>query len=158
MTKHISREGLTLELQAKEEMDRVKARSLTETAAMNTELQYIVALINKMGQGQRRPIKYLKHEVKNLRRGKIYAPHLEQWSEDMDSAITPVLELLDEQMKHLEINSSTGGGGVGLGISDMESFEYKWKGQLKEVADRIDGVELLAGGRWFGLLMMISEV
>ena len=39
---------------------------------------------------------------------------MEQWSEDMDYAITPVLELFGDQMKHLDINAVTGGLGVGV--------------------------------------------
>ena len=37
----------------------------------------------------------------------------------MESAITPVVELLDEWMKYIETNSSTGGGLVGVGITDI---------------------------------------
>ena len=40
----------------------------------------------------------------------------------MDSGITPVLELLDEWMNHLEINANAGGGGVGIGITYIEAF------------------------------------
>ena len=49
----------------------------------------------------------------------IDAPSLERWSEDTDSVITLVLEILDEQMKHLEINASTVGEGVVAGITDI---------------------------------------
>ena len=37
----------------------------------------------------------------------IDTPRLDQWSEDMVLAITPVLELLGERMNHLNINAST---------------------------------------------------
>ena len=47
----------------------------------------------------------------------IYAPLLEQWLEEMESAITPVLELLGKWMKHIDINASTGGVGVWIGMS-----------------------------------------
>ena len=40
----------------------------------------------------------------------------------MESAITPVLELLGDQMKHLEINDGTGGGGLGVGINEIAAF------------------------------------
>ena len=30
-------------------------------------------------------------------------------------------------MKHIEINASIGGVGVGVWITDMEEFEDKWK-------------------------------
>ena len=60
----------------------------------------------------------------------IYAPCLEQWSEDMNSALTPVLKLLGERMKHLDINASKGFGEVGIYMSDISALEYKWEGQL----------------------------
>ena len=68
----------------------------------------------------------------------IYSPRLEQWSEDMDSAITPLLELLGDQMEHLKINSSTLGG--------VTEFEDKWEGKLNEVAARIEGMAVFSGG------------
>ena len=48
----------------------------------------------------------------------------------MESAITPVLELLGYQMKNQEINAGTGGGGLGVGITDIVAFEDKREGQL----------------------------
>ena len=63
------------------------------------------------------------------------------------------MELLDERIKHLEINSITGGGGVCAGITDPEAFEDKWKGQLNEVADQIYGMDVFVGGRWFSSQM-----
>ena len=35
----------------------------------------------------------------------------------------------------------------------MEEFEYKYKGQMDEVADRIDGMAVFARGRWFSSWM-----
>ena len=52
----------------------------------------------------------------------IDAPCMEQWSEDMDSKITLVSELLSDWMKHLEINAGTGGGGVGARIPEIAAF------------------------------------
>ena len=76
----------------------------------------------------------------------IYSTRLEQWSEDMDSAITPLLELLGDQMKHLKINSSTGGGVMCVGIPKLAEFEDKWEGKLNEVAARIEGMAVFSGG------------
>ena len=56
-------------------------------------------------------------------------------------------------MKHLDINYSTGGEGVDVGITDMEAFKDKFKVQLNKVSDRIDGMVIFAGGRWFRLHM-----
>ena len=55
---------------------------------------------------------------------------LEQRPENTESANNPVLELLGDQMNHLEINASTGGGGVGVGIPEIVAFKDKWEGQL----------------------------
>ena len=52
-------------------------------------------------------------------------------------------------MKHLDINVSTRGGGVWIGISELAALDYKWEGQLNEVADRIDGMSIFAGRGWF---------
>ena len=52
-------------------------------------------------------------------------------------------------MKHLEINAGTGGGRVGVGMTDIEAFEDKWEGKLNEVAALIDGMDVFAGGSWF---------
>ena len=43
----------------------------------------------------------------------------------MDSALPPVLELLGEWMKHLEVNVGTGGGGLGIGMSEIAALEDK---------------------------------
>ena len=75
-----------------------------------------------MDQDQIRPIESLKSEAEIVKRGIIDASRMDQGSEIMDSAITPVLELLYERMKHLEINASKVGREVGLGITDLEVF------------------------------------
>ena len=88
-------------------MDKVNSRSLTDTSAIKAEVQSTIYLVKTIDQVQRRPIETLKNKVQILTRGMIYAPCLEQWSEDMDLSLTPVLELLGERMKHLEINTVT---------------------------------------------------
>ena len=95
-------------------MDKVKSRALADTAAINAEFQSVIALVKKIDQGQRRPIENLKNEVESLKRVMIDAPCLEKCSEDIDSALSPVLELLGERMKHMWINAGTGGGEVGI--------------------------------------------
>ena len=52
-------------------------------------------------------------------------------------------------MKHLEVNAGTGGGGLGIGMSEISALEDKWEGQLNKVAARIDGMDVFAGGTWF---------
>ena len=138
-------------------MDKVKARAMMETATIKVELQSKISLVRNMDQGQRRPIKSLKSEGKIFKRGMIGAPYLERWLEDMDSAMTSVLELLDEQMKHLDINAITGCGGVGVGITDMEALEDKCKLKLHKIAARIDRMAVFVGGSWFRLWIECVE-
>ena len=57
----------------------------------------------------------------------IDALRIERWSENIDSAITLVLEVLNNRMKYLDINAGTGGGGFGVGMPDLAEFEDKWK-------------------------------
>ena len=71
----------------------------------------------------------------------------------MDSAITLIMELLGDWMNYLDINTSTGGGGVGVGMTELVAFEDKWDGKMNEVADGIDGVAVFARRRWFWLRM-----
>ena len=52
-------------------------------------------------------------------------------------------------MKQIDINAVTGGGGVGVGMPALAAFKEKWEGKLNEVASRIDGMAVFAGGRWF---------
>ena len=71
----------------------------------------------------------------------------------MDSAITLVLGLLDEWLKHLEINAGTGGGVVRVGITYLEEFYNRWKGQQNKVAACIDGMDVFKKRRWLRLWM-----
>ena len=112
-----------------EDMDKVNSRALTEMSAINAEVQYTIALVKKVYQVQRRPIETPKDEVEILNRGMIEYPCLNKWSEDMDSALTPVLELMGEHMKHLEINNGTVGWGVGIWMYEIAAPEDKWEGQ-----------------------------
>ena len=84
-----------------------------------------------------------------MKRVMIDAPRLDQWSEYMDSVLTPVLELMGERMEYMEIDSGTGGGVVWIEMSNIAALEAMWEGKLNEVTARIDGVAVLPGGRWF---------
>ena len=130
IAKHIVKQGSKVALQAKEDMDKVKSRALIETTARKAEAQSAIALVKKIYQGQIRPIKNLKNEVEILKRVMIDDPRLEQWSEDIDSSLMPVLELLGERIKHLAINAVTGGRGVGIEMSEIMALDFTWEGQL----------------------------
>ena len=71
LAKHITKQGSKVVLQAKEDMDKVKDKALTETSVRNAEFQSTIALVKKIDQGQRRMIKTLKSEVESLKRGMI---------------------------------------------------------------------------------------
>ena len=60
LEKHISRQGSALELQTKEEIDKVKSRALKEKALIKGELQSTIAFVKNMDQGQRQNIKSIK--------------------------------------------------------------------------------------------------
>ena len=60
-------------------------------------------------------------------------------------------------MKHLDINASARGGGLGIYISEITEIGDKLEGQLNEVAARIDGMDVFAGGRWFRSRMECVE-
>ena len=57
-------------------MNKFKSRALTETDVIKAEVQSTIALVNKIDQCQRRPIKTLKNEVESLNRIMIDAPCL----------------------------------------------------------------------------------
>ena len=116
-------------LQAKEDTEKVKVIALTETSAIKDEVQSTIALVKNIDQGQRRPIESLKSGVESLKRGMIDALCLEQWSEEMDSEISSVLDLLGERMKHLEINAGTGCRGLWIWTSELAALEDKGEGQ-----------------------------
>ena len=65
-------------LQAKEEIDKVKSRALTETDTIKAEVESTIDLVKNIDQDYRRPIKILNNEVESLKRGIIDAPHLYQ--------------------------------------------------------------------------------
>ena len=56
-------------------------------------------------------------------------------------------------MKHLEISAVTGGGGLGIEMSEIAALEDKWEGQLNKVPDIIDGIDVFTGGRCIRSLM-----
>ena len=92
-------------------------------------------------------------EVLILKRVMIDAPCLERWLEDMYLSIILLLEILDERIKHFDINAGTGGVGVGVGITDISAFEDKWEGILSKGVAHIDVMAVFAGGKWFLSLM-----
>ena len=98
-------------------MDKVKSRALKETVVVKSKVQSTIALVKTLYQGQGLLTETLNNEAESLKIGMIDAARLEKWLEDMDSALTPVLELLGERMKNMDSNADTGGGGVGIWMS-----------------------------------------
>ena len=60
LAKHTASQGLIISPKAKEDMDKVKSRTLIKTSAIKAELQSTIVLVKKMDQGQRWPIESLK--------------------------------------------------------------------------------------------------
>ena len=71
----------------------------------------------------------LKREVDEMRSDMVKSDSLELWSKDMEVAITPVLTILDEHMRNLDIR-----GGVTNNIEnsipypEIIALENKWEG------------------------------
>ena len=106
-------------------MNKIKSRALSETAGINADLQSTIAMIKNIDQDQKIPMYYLKKEVESIITGIINTPSIEQLSEYMDFAITPVLLLLDEIMKHLELSTVAEVVGNNAGICKIEELENK---------------------------------
>ena len=81
LANHIAKQGSKVALEEKEDTDKFKSRALTDTSAIKYEVQFTIALSNKIYQGKRRPIKTLTNEVESSKRGMIDSPHLKQRSE-----------------------------------------------------------------------------
>ena len=54
MENHIAIQNILLDLQAKEGMDRINCRSLSETFFIEAELQTTINMVKKINQDQRR--------------------------------------------------------------------------------------------------------
>ena len=74
-------------------------------------------MVKNINQDHRSLMESLKKELESIRIGMLNTPSLELWSEYMDSAITPVLLLLNKMMKHLDINMDKVGLGHNAGTS-----------------------------------------
>ena len=57
----------------------------------------------------------------------------------------------------MEIPSGMDQGGQSVGGDILEQLERKWYSQLREVAERIDGMAVFAGGRWLRYQMECVE-
>ena len=82
-------------------MDKIKYRDISCRPFIMVEIQTTMATVKNINQYHRRPMESLKKQVESIRTGMLNITSLEQWSEDMDSSITPVLILLDKTMKDL---------------------------------------------------------
>ena len=79
----------------------------------------------------------------------INTPSLEKLSEDIYSAITLVLILLDKIMRRLNFNMGPVVVGYNVGNIKIVALENKYKDQLIELSDSIYEIAVFTGGRWF---------
>ena len=98
MENGITRQSDSLDLQDKEGIDKMNYRALSYIPSIKAELQRTMATVKKINQYQRRPMEFLKKQVESIITGMFNITSLEQWSEDMDSAITPVVLIPDKTM------------------------------------------------------------
>ena len=61
--------------------------------------------MGSMYQDHKLHIYSLRREVVGLSQGMLKSSSLEKWSEDTESAITPVLKLTEERMSNFEVSS-----------------------------------------------------
>ena len=69
---------------------------MTKTGFIKSELNRTVERMGRMDQYHKLPIDYVRRGLLELRQGMIKTSSLEQCSEDMESAITPVLTFLEK--------------------------------------------------------------
>ena len=100
MEKHISIQGTSLDIHAKERIGKIKSGCISETSIIKVDLQTTISMVKKIYKDKIRPMYSPKKEVESIRTGIINTPSLEQWSEYMDSAINPVL-LLPEKGQNI---------------------------------------------------------
>ena len=103
MAKQIFIKGIFLALQAKEGTDKVKYRDLSKIDLINSEDQTAKDMISRIDQDYNNPVEYLQKEVDSIIRAMIRKSSLKKLLEDMDSAITPVIVLIDERMKRFNL-------------------------------------------------------
>ena len=101
MANGITRQSGSLALQDKEGMDKIKYRALSYRHFIKDDLQTTMAIVKNINQYQTRPMESLKKQLEGIRARMLNITSLEQWSEDIDSSITPVLLLLDKTMKDI---------------------------------------------------------
>ena len=94
LTEYLSKQGSSWSQQAKEGFENNKERDLTETAFIKAEINRMRERMGWMEHDHNPPMESLRREVAGLRQGMLKTSSIEKWSEDMDSAITPVLLLL----------------------------------------------------------------
>ena len=71
-----------------------------ETDFIKYDLNLMGEMMGKMDHDHNPPMEYLRREAAGLRQGMFKTSSLEQWSENMDSDITPVFSLMEERMSN----------------------------------------------------------
>ena len=79
-----------------------------ETDFIKYDLNLMGEMMGKMDHDHNPPMEYLRREAAGLRQGMFKISSLDQWSEDMDSSITPVFSFLEERMSNPEVLSDDG--------------------------------------------------
>ena len=72
-------ERFYIDLQDKEDIDKVNNLALTETFFIKAEIKSTIALVNNMDQGKKCPIESLNYEVEIMMREIMNYPILDQW-------------------------------------------------------------------------------
>ena len=85
----------------------------------------------------------------------IKTDRLEIWAEDMEGDINPVLSIINDRMRKLEIGVRiiTGWPSVpnDTPYTEIIALEKNWEVEQKYVAARVEVTSVSLGGRWFRL-------
>ena len=93
---------------------------------IESEFQNNTAMVISIDQDKKKPVDSLMKEFEIIWMGILNTSSLEQWSEDMDSANTPVILLLNDIIKSLELSMVASGGIHTAGTTYMSALENKW--------------------------------
>ena len=109
MANNGAKKGVSLVLQAKEGLEKLKVRSSSDTSNIKAELSSERKAVERVDH-ERYAMANLQSQVDDLRTEMIKTDWLEMWDQDMEGATTPFLSILDNWMRKLEI-----GGGIMAG-------------------------------------------
>ena len=102
MPKKGDNKAVSLALQAREWLEKLKARSRSETKNIKAELR-AVKEVTEIGYQQMYKVVNLQRELDDMQEDMIKTEWIELWKKCMEGAITPVLFIIYDPKRNLEI-------------------------------------------------------